>query len=106
MKRQISLLLLLYALSHQAVFAQPKQTGEDRAIAFVIQRKEVKDWMKELETAKKQHKHPGNAGFMVTDHHGSIYTVQVFESFPDHNATFNWYTVDLKTGKVKQDLPE
>lgn len=28
------------------------------------------------------------------------YTVQVFETFPDHRTTFNWYRVNQKDGKV------
>jgi len=40
---------------------------------------------------------------------GSTYFVHVYEEVPDdatssHSATFNWYDVDEKTGKIKPEL--
>ncbi len=109
MKRQIGIFFLALALYATPCQANPgfvgkydsnKQTAENKAIAIVCQRKEIKEWIKELDVARKTNRATGKAAFDVSDHKGNVYTVQVFENRPDHTATFNWYEVDIKTGKV------
>ena len=39
-----------------------------------------------------------------TQDNSNIWSVQVYESFPDHNATFNWYKVDKVTGVITKDI--
>jgi hypothetical protein len=33
-----------------------------------------------------------------------FWAVQVYESFPDHNATFHWYNVDKTTGETTKQV--
>ncbi|MBU6450148.1 MAG: nucleotidyltransferase family protein [Cyanobacteria bacterium REEB67] len=82
---------------------------EDRAIDLVWVRPEVKVWCKNFNGVDGVSKIGGHASVSAepdSDHPGGkIYLVHVFEDLPDHIATFGWYTVDLRSGKVgKKDI--
>jgi len=109
MKIQIGAILLVLVLCVIPCYASSKvvarndstkQAVDDKAIAIVCQRKEIKQWIRELNAARKTNRNAGKAAFDVVDHKGNVYTVHVFENRADHTATFNWYEVDIKTGKV------
>jgi hypothetical protein len=73
---------------------------EDKAIALVSKRKDVQAWKKNFNGPTGTSRLGGRVAFSIEGHKGEIYTVHVFEDLPDHTATFNWYEVDLSTGKV------
>ncbi len=73
---------------------------EDKAIALVSERKDVQAWKKNFNGPAGTSRLGGRVAFSIEGHKGEVYTVHVFEDLPDHTATFNWYEVDLSTGKV------
>lgn len=58
----------------------------------------------EVQSFKKAVEENGRSKFAITvdrqDRSHSV--IKVFESFPDHITTFNWYRVDNKTGKIEK----
>lgn len=73
----------------------------DKALSRTLLLKEVKDFKILVEKN-------GRSKFgIVVDHQEFPYQViKVFESFPDHITTFNWYKVDSNTGKIyRQNIP-
>jgi|SRR3989344_996518 len=63
--------------------------------------------LSEVEKFKSDVEENGRSKFGITIDHrkGEFTIIKVFESFPDHITTFNWYRVDNKTGKVyRQNL--
>jgi hypothetical protein len=80
-----------------------KKTNEDLAIDFVWRRPEVKAWLKLFPHGTS--KLGGHAAATADLDHGEIYSVHVYEDLPDHTATFGWYDVNVKSGKVtKKEL--
>jgi hypothetical protein len=75
-----------------------KKSKEDRAIDLVWRRPDVKSWLKLFPKGKS--KLGGHAAASVDHQQGDVYSVHVYEDLPDHTATFNWYDVNLKTGKI------
>jgi len=74
------------------------KAADERAIDIVWRRPEVKKWLSQFPhgTAKT-----GGHPAATADHDkGDVYSVHVYEDLPDHTATFNWYEVNVKTGKV------
>ena len=75
-----------------------KKSKEDQAIELVWRRPDVKEWRKLFPNGKSK---LGGRAVAAVDHgKGDVYTVHVYEDLPDHTATFNWYDVNLKTGKI------
>ncbi|OGE31170.1 hypothetical protein A3C59_04150 [Candidatus Daviesbacteria bacterium RIFCSPHIGHO2_02_FULL_36_13] len=77
-----------------------QERNEEREINAVLQLSEVQDFKKAVEEN-------GKSKFAVTTdrQEGPYSIIKVFESFPDHITTFNWYKVKGKTGKVfRQDI--
>jgi hypothetical protein len=83
-----------------APWALGDSAAEKKALDIVCRQREVKLWQKQLATTKGA----GKAAFIVTHDKGNNYTVQVMEDRPDHYVTFNFYHVDVRTGKVKKDF--
>lgn len=83
------------------LFMFHSQVGnEQERIKLVSQLAEVQDFNRAVEEN-------GRSKFEIAvDHQDKSYSViRVFESFPDHITTFNWYRVDNKTRKIeKQDI--
>ncbi len=73
------------------------QSKEDQAIDLVYRRADVKAWLKLFPRGTS--KLGGHAAFTADHDEGDVYSVHVYEDLPDHTATFNWYEVNLKTGK-------
>lgn len=91
---RIALLLSLTLLLLPATFAG--ESEDRRAIKLVCQRKEVKQWEKDLAHSKNA----GVAGYTVSRDYGDRYVVKVSEDYPDRNVTFKIYYVDLRDGSV------
>lgn len=79
------------------------EESELRARSLVEKIGEVRDFKKQVEKSKKSRfavridREPTAAE--------PYYVAQVYEAFPDHMTTFNWYRVDPKTwGVERQDL--
>jgi hypothetical protein len=79
-----------------------KKSKEDQAIELVWRRPEVKEWLKLFPKGKS--KLGGHAAATADHDKGDLYSVHVYEDFPDHTATLNWYSVNLKTGKITKRL--
>ncbi|HEY9676958.1 MAG TPA: hypothetical protein V6C76_03075 [Drouetiella sp.] len=105
---------LSFVLGAQAVMAKPagshvhkavhhKTSDEDRAINLVDRLKEVQAWKKEFGPKHFNPATNGRPGLAVEEHHGAVFTVQVFEDQPDHVVTFARYQVNVKTGSVKKE---
>lgn len=80
---------------------EEQQKKIDKALSKTLLLKEVKDFKTLVEKN-------GESKFgIAVDHQEFPYQViKVFESFPDHITTFNWYKVDSNTGKIyRQDIP-
>jgi hypothetical protein len=77
-----------------------EKSDEDRAIDLVWRRTEVKAWLKLF--AKGTSKLGGHAAASADHDQGDLWSVHVYEDLPDRTATFNWYDVNVKTGKVSK----
>ena len=83
--------------AHAAKHGVQQKTKEDQAIDLVFKQPEVKAWLKQFPGGKSK---LGGAAAFTADHDGGdMYSVHVYEDLPDHTATFNWYDVNIKTGK-------
>ncbi|MBS2008405.1 MAG: hypothetical protein JST01_15260 [Cyanobacteria bacterium SZAS TMP-1] len=79
-----------------------KKAPDEQAIDLVWRRAEVKQWLAQFPGGKnKMGGHPAVTADPDQDKK-NVYSVHVYEDLPDHTATFNWYEVDLKTGKVSK----
>ncbi|MBI4028889.1 MAG: hypothetical protein HY376_00810 [Candidatus Blackburnbacteria bacterium] len=79
---------------------RPQVDDPQKGINLVSQLQEVQDFKKAVERS-------GRSKFAITTdrQEGHYSIIKVFESFPDHITTFNWYRVDNKSGKTyKHDL--
>jgi hypothetical protein len=74
-----------------------KTITENQAIDKVTKLPEVRAWAKLLRSTKGA----GNAGYTAAKD-GPDWSVQVFESRPDHNVTFGFYLVDGRTAVVRK----
>lgn len=75
---------------------------EDRVLDLVRNLPEVKKWLSLFSNPDGTSPSTGGKpGIEVDSVDKGIYTIHVFESLPDHNATFNWFYVDPKTGSIK-----
>ena len=101
-------------IASKPVVAKPKagKSGEDRAVDLVWAQNDVRAWKKNFKGADAISKLGGHAevtadpdndankGHAAKDN----YVVHVYESLPDHTATFNWYSVNVKTGRVQKQF--
>lgn len=62
------------------------------------------DKVKVLPEVMDYFKRVPNGLVVVNGEENNSYLVQVYEVTNDHTATFNWYTVDKITGKVKKEF--
>ncbi len=95
------------AAKHSPVSAKsPKKSAseiaEDKAIALVEKTKEVRIWEKAFGPSGVSSSTGGKPGFDIESHHGSVYSVHVFEDKPDQALTFARYEVNIQTGRVKK----
>lgn len=93
--------------SRRSARAKPVgQITEERAVAIVSARPEVKRFLQGIKSAKRK----GVTAQIEFDRkEGADLVVHVYEFVPDdaesgHTATFNWYHVNSKTGKVSTEF--
>jgi hypothetical protein len=75
-----------------------KKSKEDLAIDLVWRRADVKSWLKLF--PKGTSKLGGHPAATADHSEGDLYSVHIYEDLPDHTATFNWYDVNVKNGKI------
>lgn len=68
--------------------------SKEEAVAKVNALPEIIDYLKRVP----------NGLVLVNGEEDNAYLVQVYEFKNDHTATFNWYTVNKTTGKVKKEF--
>ena len=86
----------------QPISPEEKFISEEEAINLIKKLPKVKEWLA-LFTG------PGGTGptmsgkpiVEVDSKTAEGYTIHVYELLSDHTATFNWYSVNLKTGEIK-----
>lgn len=93
----------------QAVPSRKTPAGvmtEAKAVALVSARADVKKFLREIKNSKIK----GSSAQVEFDRkEGNDFVVHVYEYVPDdaesgHTATFNWYHVNAKTGKVSTEF--
>lgn len=83
------------------------KVSELQAVQLISRRPEVKAWKREIAAAAKSR---GVSAHIELDRtEAGEYVVHVYEDVPDgdgssHTATFNWYYVNQKTGKVRKEF--
>lgn len=75
---------------------QSSSFTSDQAVQAVNSLPEVKTYFASTQNAK--------IAVDQTQTNNTYWSVQVYESFPDHNATFHWYNVDKTTGAVNKQI--
>jgi len=74
----------------------------DKAILMVKNLPEVREWLNLFSNPDGTSPSTGGKPIIEVDSaDGDVYTIHAYESLTDHNATFNWYYVDLNTESVK-----
>lgn len=82
------------------ILFHPRVDNRQEGINQVSQLVEVQDFKKAVEENGRS-----KFGIAVDRQDGTYSVIKVFESFPDHITTFNWYRVVSKTGKIeRQDI--
>ena len=77
---------------------------EDKAIKLVNQRSEVKNWLKLFKgPGNTSPKTGGKPSWQVDREKGDLVSVKVAEDMADHQVTFGFYEVNLRTGKVTKE---
>lgn len=76
-----------------------KKLTANQALKLVESRKEVQEFFAQF-SLPRQGATAESKPVIDVEKDGSKWNVHVYESLPDHTATFNWYSVDRYTGKV------
>ncbi|MDO8486861.1 MAG: hypothetical protein Q7S45_01000 [Candidatus Curtissbacteria bacterium] len=74
----------------------PSKITSEQAVASVKNLPEIQDYLKRVPNGKIE----------VDSGDESEYSVHVYEIKDGHTATFNWYSVNIKDGKVKPQFPQ
>ncbi len=64
------------------------------ALAKIRELLEVKDWEARVTQSN------GTTRIVIDSQDSNYYSVHVYEDMSDHVATFNWYSIDKKTGDI------
>lgn len=76
-------------------------SGEEKALSIVKNLSEVKAWLNLFSGPGNTSPKTGGRPIIEIDSiKDKVYTVHVYESMKTHNATFNWYYVNVETGKI------
>lgn len=114
MKRIALVLILLLAmganLGQKPAYAKTKNAStvtKARALKMVADQPEVKKFMANVQTKGKARGCTANISYDRLEN--GEHVIQVFELVPDgddsgHTATFNWYHVNAKTGKISKEF--
>ncbi|OGM29994.1 hypothetical protein A2801_00550 [Candidatus Woesebacteria bacterium RIFCSPHIGHO2_01_FULL_41_10] len=84
------ILLLVIVLIFGLVFFKPK-TAKEQAVDNVKKLPEVQQYLKDVPNGKVE---------VDSEEEGQI-NIHVYEIKDDHTATFNWYRVDVESGKME-----
>lgn len=76
-----------------------KKLTANQALKLVESRKEVQEFFAQF-SLPREGATAESKPVIDVEKDGSKWNVHVYESLPDHTATFNWYSVDRYTGKV------
>lgn len=82
-----------------------KMLTANQALKLVESRKEVQDFFAQFRRPR-QGATAESKPVIDVEKDGNNWNVHVYESLPDHTATFNWYSVDRFTGKVTPMIKE
>jgi hypothetical protein len=78
--------------------------NEEKALAILMQRKEVIEWLKAfVGPDNKSAKTGGHAIWRFDGHDGDVYTIQGVEVMEDHEVTFGWYHVNVRTRAITKE---
>jgi hypothetical protein len=88
--------------------AAAKAVTAVQALKIVSMQPEVREWKRSVEKAATKQR-PVKAHIEVDRQEAGKFVVHVYEEVPDdsetsHSATFNWYYVDSRTGKVTKEF--
>lgn len=82
-----------------------KNISEQEAINLVINLPEVKEWLALFMGSDNTSPTTGGKPVIeLSDKSDEEYIIHVYEKLSDHTATFNWYVVNLKTGKIEPEF--
>jgi uncharacterized protein YpmB len=76
-----------------------KKLTANQALKLVESRKEVQEFFAQF-SLPRQGATAESKPVIDVEKDGNKWNVHVYESLPDHTATYNWYSVDPYTGKV------
>jgi hypothetical protein len=77
-----------------------------KAFDIVANLPELKEWQLLVSKSKVSSTHITMEDVEHIDPNNTYWEIHVFEEFPDHRATFNWYKVDKTTGAVTPRIGE
>ena len=82
-----------------------QSSKNERALLLVTNLPEVQEWLNLFNTPDGTSPSTGGKPIIKVDSvDDSIYTIHAYESLTDHDATFNWFYVDLRTESIKDLL--
>jgi len=101
-----AVMLFLYFSKNKVDTANQASQIPQAAVKQIISPNEALAKVRELAEVKSYLEQVPNAKVEVdsTDEETNTYLVHVYEIKNGHTATFNWYTVDKKTGKITPEL--
>lgn len=114
MRKLMFALVMISALSvsldGSTVYAKAKKAAtvtKAQALKMVAARPEVKKFMANVQVAGKERGCTANIEYDRLEN--GEHVIHVFELVPDgddsgHTATFNWYHVNAKTGKISKEF--
>lgn len=78
--------------------------NEEKALAILMQRKEIIEWLKAFDGPdNKSAKTCGHAIWRFDGHHRDVYAIQGVEVMEDHEVTFGWYHVNVRTRAITKE---
>lgn len=94
---------------HNAKKAKHHRLTESDALSIVAKRPEVKAWQQRISTDPHAKSRGCSAHVEMDRQENGAFIVHVYEDVPDgdgssHSATFNWYHVNIATGKVSTEF--
>lgn len=88
------ILLFVVVLVFSIIISSSGEVTKEDAIAKIKAQSEVVQYLQEVPRAH----------VVVDSFDTTLYRIHVFEVINNHTATFNWYTVNKKSGEVKKEF--
>lgn len=89
--------------NNQPAISNQLNANELKAINLVRNLPDVQKWLSLFPGVDYTSPSTNSRAIITIDSEkNGIYTIHAFESLPDHEATFNWYTVNIATKEVRQ----